>query len=110
MGDESKVSLSPVMGKTWSRKGKTPEITVTSKRGGVSVISAISKSGRLQFSIWQRNIRSKEVISFCKRLLEAHPRRKVFLILDNARTHKSKSFTEFLEKSPRLKIFFFAAV
>ena len=45
--DESRISLSPVLGKTWSPKGKTPIQKITGKRGSISAISAISKRGKL---------------------------------------------------------------
>ena len=32
--DESGVSLTPVLGKTWAKKGKTPKIKVTGNKGG----------------------------------------------------------------------------
>src|SRR3989344_7125371 len=37
--DESGVSLIPVLGKTWAKKGKTPKIKVTGNRGGLCVTS-----------------------------------------------------------------------
>jgi hypothetical protein len=41
--DESNVSLTAFLGKTWSPRGQTPKAKVTGKRGGVSAMSAISR-------------------------------------------------------------------
>ena len=49
--DESGVSLTPVLGKTWAKKGKTPKIKVTGNKGGFCVTSAISPAGRMVFRI-----------------------------------------------------------
>lgn len=48
--DESNVSLTAFLGKTWGRCGQTPRLPVTGKRGGVSAMSALSGQGRLLFS------------------------------------------------------------
>ncbi|MGR3316897.1 MAG: winged helix-turn-helix domain-containing protein [Candidatus Anammoxibacter sp.] len=45
--DESNISLSAILGKTWAPKGQTPIQKVTGKRGGVAAMSAISGTGSL---------------------------------------------------------------
>ena len=49
--DESNVSLSPVMGTSWSPKREKISLKVTGKRGSVAAVSAISNDGRLLFSL-----------------------------------------------------------
>lgn len=41
--DESNISLTAFLGKTWSPCGKTPTARVTGKRGGVAAMSALSR-------------------------------------------------------------------
>src|SRR5579859_7583136 len=43
--DESNVSLTAFLGKTWAMCGQTPRVPVTGKRGGVTAMSALSGQG-----------------------------------------------------------------
>jgi transposase len=45
---------------------------------------------------------SDAFINFLKRLMRRHPRRKLYLILDNGTTHKSKKTKAFFARHPRL--------
>jgi len=47
--DESNISLTAFLGKTWAPCGQTPKAKVTGKRGGVAAMSAISRRGHLLF-------------------------------------------------------------
>ncbi len=73
--DESNVSLTAFLGKTWSPRGQTPRARVTGKRGGVAAMSAISKPGHLLFRLLEKRIASVEVIDFLSQILKHHPRR-----------------------------------
>ena len=50
--DESNVSLTAFLGKTWSLRGVTPRIRVTGHRAGVSAMSAIASRGHLLFRLY----------------------------------------------------------
>lgn len=104
--DESGISLVPSVGKTWAPKGKTPIIRITGTRGGVLAMSAISPSGRMCFCIEKRKINADILIEFLKKIMEAHKRRKIGIIMDQAPCHKSKKVREFTEESKRMKIFY----
>lgn len=45
---------------------------------------------------------SAAFIRFVRRIMEAHPTGKIYLILDNGTTHRSKETTRFFEETPRL--------
>jgi len=60
--DESNVSLTAFLGKTWAMCGQTPRVPVTGKRGGVSAMSALSGQGRLLFRLCDIRLCSEEVI------------------------------------------------
>ena len=62
--DESHISLTALLGKTWAPCGKTPTQIVTGNRGGISAMSAISKNGSLIFTLYEKRITSEEVIHF----------------------------------------------
>ena len=95
--DESGVSLIPVLGKTWAKKGKTPKIKVTGNKGGFCVTSAISPAGRMVFRIEKDTIHAKEHIDFLKQIIRQHPNRKIIVIEDNARPHIACEVKDFVK-------------
>ena len=62
--DESNISLTAFLARTWGLRGQTPKAKVTGKRAGVAATSAISRNGQLLFRLLDRRIASKEVIEF----------------------------------------------
>ncbi len=87
--DEAAVRLTPTLGTTWGPIGKRPKITVTGKRASICVMSALSKSGRLFFSIPDNTVDAEVFIQFLKDLLREYSGRKIFVIADQASPHKS---------------------
>jgi transposase len=104
--DEANVSLTAVLGKTWSPRGKRPTQTVTGKRGGVAAMSAIAKSGRLVFRLLQKRINSDDVIAFLAQMLKHHRRRHLVVVMDRAPPHTSKKTKQFIEAQARLHVFY----
>lgn len=104
--DESNVSLTAFLGKTWSPRGQTPKARVTGKRGGVAAMSAISKPGHLLFRLLEKRIASAEVIDFLGQMLKHHPRRHLVVVMDRARPHTSKKTTAYIESQRRLHAFY----
>ena len=104
--DKANISLSSVLGKPWAPKGKTPKQRVTGKRGGVSAMSAITKSGRLVFRLLDKRIASPEVIAFLSQILAHHKRRHVVVVMDKAPPHTSKITKAFIKKTKRLHVFY----
>lgn len=103
--DEASIALTPTVGRTWGPKGKAPIVRVTGRRGSISVMTAISTSGRLFFAVLDTTIDSEVFINFLKELLAEFPTRKLFVVIDNAKPHKSKKTTEFIEHRSRLRVF-----
>ena len=104
--DESNISLTAVLGKTWSPKGKTPIQRVTGNRGGISAMSAISKTCQLVFRLHQKRITSVEVIDFLAQLLKHHPARHLVIVMDQAKPHTSEKTTSFIHHRKRLHVFY----
>ena len=73
--DESNVSLTAFLGKTWAFRGQTPHVRVTGKRGGVTAMSALSGQGRLVFQLFNQRICSDQVVYFLGQMLKHHPSR-----------------------------------
>lgn len=97
--DESGVSLIPVLGKTWAKKGKTPKIKVTGNKGGLCVTSAISPAGRMVFRIEKDTIHAEEHIDFLKQIMKQHHSRKIIVIEDNARPHVAGLVKDFVKNN-----------
>lgn len=104
--DESNISLTAFLGKTWAPRGQTPKLRVTGQRGGVSAVSAISRRGHLVFRLYDKRIASREIIEFLRQLLRHHPRRHLVVVMDCAPPHVSKKTTEFIATQPRLHVFY----
>lgn len=103
--DESNVSLTAFLGKTWAPCGQTPRLQVTGKRGGVAAMSAISRIGHLVFRLYEKRIASDEVIEFLGQMLAHHPRRHLVIVMDQAPPHVSRRTTDYINRQRRLHVF-----
>lgn len=104
--DESNISLTAILGKTWAPRGQTSIQEVTGKRGGISAMSAISRSGQLVFRLHQKRISSVEVIDFLSQLLKHHKYRHLVVVMDQATSHTSKKTKSFINEQKRLHVFY----
>jgi len=102
--DESNISLTAFLSKTWAPVGQTPIQRVTGKRGGVSAMSAISASGQLVFRLHQKRITSVEMIDFLAQLLKHHKNRHLVVVMDQATPHTSKKTKTFIKEQKRLHV------
>lgn len=109
--DESNISLTPVMGKSWGPIGKKIVHKVTGNRGSLSAISAISNDGRLVFNIFDGNKRfnSDDIIKFLSDMLKNQPRRHLIVVMDRATCHRSVKTKAFIESQRRLHVFYLPA-
>lgn len=107
--DEAAVSLIPNLGKTWAKIGRTPLVKLTGNRGSVSVISAISTTGKLYFKVPPKTVASAEFIEFLKQILNEIPRKKIYMVLDGGPTHKSNMTKNFVKSVPRLQLIYLPA-
>jgi transposase len=104
--DETGVALSTFYAKGYAPKGKTPVIRLKATQGHISVISSISNRGDLRFMLYKGAMHSQLFIVFLKRLIH-DTEKKIYLIVDNLKVHKSKLVQAFVKtQSTRLKIFF----
>lgn len=103
--DESNISLTAFLAKTWAPRGQTPTQKVTGKRGGVAAMSAISKRGSLVFTLLEKRIVSDDVIHFLDQLLQHHKRRHLVVVMDQASPHTSKKTQAFIDSRRRLHVF-----
>jgi transposase len=105
-GDETTVKARDVRGRGYAPKGKTPVVNRTEKHENVGMISAITNRGKVSWKLYDGSINSGRVLEFVKQLIK-YRRRKIFLILDNAKTHHSRMLREWLkDKEDRIEIFY----
>jgi len=105
--DESNVSLSAILARTWGPQGKRIKQKTTGARGSISAMSAVRKRGELLFTLLDKRIASDEVIHFLGEILQHHKRRHVVVVMDNATPHTSRKTRAFVDSQPRLHVFHF---
>jgi len=106
-GDEMGVRAGQTAGKTYSPRGQRAIVKLTGKRFSANVISAVGADGTLVFDVFQGTCDELRFMDFLDKLLAHFPERnKIFLILDNAKFHKSAAIDLWLEDHPRLELFF----
>jgi transposase len=97
-GDEMGLRSDHNVGRTYGLKGKTPVVKRTGNRFSCNMISTITNLGKLTFMVFYENFTSEIFLQFLKRLVR-QSNRKVFLIVDNHRSHKSKMVNKWLTKN-----------
>lgn len=94
-GDEMGLRSDHSVGRTYGIKGKTPVVKRTGNRFSCNMISAITNLGKLSFMVFHENFTSDVFLKFLKKITRQCSR-KVFLIVDNHRVHKSKKVRDWL--------------
>ena len=104
-GDETGVQNTADYLRGYAPIGQTPVVQVEAKKFKANMLSAISNRGKLRFNIYER-LSPDVLIDFMRRLI-TDTKRKVFLILDNLRTHHSKKVNAWLVKHKHeIEVFF----
>ena len=85
--------------RTWSPVGVSPILVSNGSHEGVNIIGAteITKNFDTVAAVYSadQNIDAGKIETFIEYLLERNPNKKVYLILDNARTHNNKRIQSF---------------
>jgi transposase len=105
-GDETTVKANDVRGRGYAPRGKTSIVNRTEKKENVSMVSAITNKGKVFWKLHEGSIDSKKFLDFVKRLMKSSDR-KLFLIIDNAKTHHSKLLIEWVSKNKgKIELFY----
>lgn len=106
--DESTISLSPSVAKTWAPRGEKTTRVVSPNRGSVSAISAISQSGNLLFNVHDgsKRFNAQDIVDFLSQMLKHHKRRHLVVVMDQAPCHTSKIVKDFVDSQKRLHIYY----
>jgi transposase len=104
--DETTIKAEDVRGRGYAPKGKTPVVKRTKRKENVSMISAITNQGKLMWKLYDGSINSMRFIEFAKQLIK-YRKRKAVVIVDGAKTHRSKALKEWLEANKeRIEMFY----
>lgn len=105
-GDETGMRNDSQAGKSFSPKGETPVIRISSKRESLNMISTVTNQGTVRFMIYEETMTSQVLIKFLERLIKDNDK-KVFLILDNLKVHHSVLVKEWVENHKnQIEIFY----
>jgi transposase len=105
-GDETTIKASDVRGRGYAPRGETPVVNRTGKKEDVSMVSAITNNGKIYWKLHEGSVNAEKFKEFAERLIYGK-KRKVFLILDNAKIHHSKILTEWAEKNKKRAALFY---
>lgn len=104
--DESGVGIMTRYGKTWGLSGETPIIKASMTRGGFNVISMVTTSGKMRYSVKEGNIDGAVFIDFLKQVIH-NRERPLILLVDHAKFHSSKLVRDFVRAHrSKLRIYF----
>jgi transposase len=105
-GDEMGLRSDHSVGKTYGLIGRTPVVKRTGNRFSCNMISTITNLGKLSFMVFHENFTSEIFLKFLKRLIQQSTR-KVFLIVDRHRAHRSKQVQQWLtEHENVIRVFY----
>jgi transposase len=96
-GDETGLRADDVRGRSYAPPGKTPVVQPNHRRIRLGLIWAISNRGELRWMVLDGAIKAPVLIRFLQRLIR-DAKRKVFLILDRLRVHRSAAVREWLAR------------
>ncbi len=106
-GDAAHIRSDHHAGRTWGKRGETPIVQATGARYGISLISAITSKGHMQFMIKEKGgVNAAVFIEFLKRLVVGQ-QRPIFLIIDRGTAHRAKKTQDFVKTlDGKLQLFF----
>lgn len=105
-GDEMGLRSDHNVGRTYGLKGRTPIVKRTGNRFSCNMISTITNLGKLSFMVFDENFSEDVFLKFLKRSIRQSDR-KMFLIVDNHRSHKSKKVKTWLRSNEeKIRIYY----
>jgi transposase len=105
--DESIFKQHPSLAAMWTLKGERPMIATYGSHVRRGVFGAVSPLSGIMMHRLSKKVNAKEFLVFLVELLETYPGKKLIVVLDNARWHKSKSVKEFeCDNKHRLELIF----
>lgn len=108
-GDETGLQTTAHQARGFAPKGKKPVLRISAKKNSISMVSAINNEGQMRFMLYKKGMTAKLLIKFMGRLIR-DAKRKVYLIVDNLRSHHSKDVKEWAqEHQKKIAVFYLPA-
>jgi transposase len=108
-GDETTLRSSDVRGRGYAPRGRTPVVKAAAKHENVSMCSAITNQGKVSWMFTEGSFDGPKYREFVERLVCDAPR-KVFLIADNAKPHRSGELQAWVKgQAGRVELFYLPA-
>ena len=105
--DEAGVGMMTRSGRPWGKVGHPPEVAVSDRRGGYNVLSIITATGELHYSLEAKTINGERDVEFLQQLLHGHPR-PLIIMADRASFHKASVVHQFVRAHrTQIRMFFF---
>ena len=105
-GDETGCQNETNYVRGYAPKGETPVMPVGNEHIRVNMISSITNKGKLRFMFYRGSMNARVLIRFMRRLIKGAPQ-KIFLILDNLRTHHANLVNDWVAAHKEaIEIFF----
>jgi transposase len=84
-----------------------PILTHPAKKFKISMISAITNTGKSMFALYDESIKIDSFIDFCQKVIDSNSGKKVYLIVDNLRVHHAKLVKAWEEeRKDKIKLFY----
>lgn len=104
--DETAIKQDTAWVRGYAPAGRTPVILHAARWSSVTMISAITNQGQVQFAFHDGAINTERFIEFLEALIE-DAKRKIFLIVDNLRVHHAKLVKAWLVgKEKQIELFY----
>jgi transposase len=104
--DEAGVGIMTRAGRTWGEVGAPPVVPATDRRGGYNVLSVITATGTLRYSIEAHSIDSERYLAFLQQVLRGRTR-PLILLADNVSFHRSAAVRQFVRAHrTQIRLFF----
>ena len=105
--DEAGVGLRTRAGRTWGAVGTPPVVPATDRRGGYNVLSVITATGELHYSVTEQSLDGERYVAFLQQLLRGRTR-PLILIADNVSFQRSADVRQFVRTHrTQIRLFFF---
>jgi len=95
-GDEMSVKSGDVRGRGYAPRGKTPVVRGVKLKENISMVSAINNQGKVLWKTYDGAVDSEKFIGFMGQMIK-YRRKKIFLIVDGASAHTSKTVKSWIE-------------
>jgi transposase len=105
--DEAGVGVMTRAGRTWGAVGQPPVVPATDRRGGYNVLSVVTATGNLRYSVTEPSINGERYVAFLQQVLRGRTR-PLILVADNVPFHRSAVVRQFVRAHRRqIRLFFF---